>query len=274
MKKLYRILYILPIAILMIGCDNSDDINDVLTTTTTATSNTVFIETDDAAVAYTLVSLTDANTINLAVNTAVTSPLTPGFTVTRVADGTTAVEGTDYTIAVNAFAEGATTSTADVSFLTDGKYKVTLNSSSDTAVNAAGNSAYFSTDSGSYSATLTWQDDTVDLNLDLDLMTSTWGWAFVTFDSSDSSTPTDLTENVSLSSVAGEGNLALWFWGNGNTEVDYTIELRDDELGELVGTYTGTFPADTNAWRLWFSIGADANGNSSIVQVYETNPAN
>jgi hypothetical protein len=272
-KSIYK-LFVLLAVVFMVSCDDSDDMNDVVTNTTTIEGNSVFIETEDASAGiFTLTGLNTADQINIAINNSVTTALTPGFTVYNYADNSTAVLGTDYTISVTDIAAGSMSSTAQITFLTDGIYEVVLDGSSDTAVDAAGNSRFFSTDPGSYRAILTWTDAAVNLDLDLDLMTAAWGWGFVTFDSSSSSTAIDLSETVELLGVTGQGNLALWFWGNNNTAVDYKIQLFDIETTQQIGDdYLGTFPAATNAWRLWFSLGADGDGNSTIVEVYEEDP--
>ncbi|WP_055443864.1 hypothetical protein [Lacinutrix himadriensis] len=273
-KSIYK-LFLLLAVVFVVSCDDSDDVNDVVSNANTVQGNSVFIETDDVSEGiFTLTGLNAADEINISVNQAIAANLTPGFTVYNYADSSTAVLGTDYTISVTDIAAGSMNSTAQITFLTDGIYEVVLDTSSDASVDAAGNSRFFSTDSGSYRAVLTWTDATVDLDMDLDLMTEDWQWGFVTFDSSSSSTAVDLSETVELLSVAGQGNLALWFWGNNNTAVDYKIQLFDVETALQVGDdYLGTFPAATNAWRLWFSLGADGDGNSSIIEVFEEDPA-
>jgi len=273
-KSIYK-LFVLLAVVFMVSCDDSDDMNDVVTSTTTTQENSVFIETDDASAGiFTLTGLNTADQISVAVNAAVTTDLTPGFTVYNYADNSTAVLGTDYTISVTDIAAGSMSSTAQITFLTDGIYEVVLDGSSDASIDAAGNSRFFSTDAGSYRAVLTWTDATVNLDLDIDLMTETWGWGFVTFDSSSSSTAVDLSETVELLGITGQGNLALWFWGNNNTAVDYKVQLFDIETAQQIGgDYLGTFPAATNAWRLWFTLGADGDGNSSVIEVFEEDPA-
>lgn len=273
-KSIYK-LFVLLAVVFMVSCDDSDDMNDVVTSTTTIEGNSVFIETDDASAGiFTLTGLNTADQINVAVNNAVTTDLTPGFTVYNYADNSMAVLGTDYTISVTDITAGSMSSTTQITFLTDGIYEVVLDGSSDASIDAAGNSRFFSTDSGSYRAVLTWTDVAVNLDMDIDLMTETWGWGFVTFDSSSSSTAVDLSETVELLNITGQGNLALWFWGNNNTAVDYKIQLFDMETAQQIGgDYLGTFPAATNAWRLWFTLGADGDGNSSVIEVFEEDPA-
>jgi len=273
-KSIYK-LFVLLAVVFMVSCDDSDDMNDVVTSTTTIEGNSVFIETDDASAGiFTLTGLNTADQINVAVNNAVTTDLTPGFTVYNYADNSMAVLGTDYTISVTDITAGSMSSTTQITFLTDGIYEVVLDGSSDASIDAAGNSRFFSTDSGSYRAVLTWTDAAVNLDMDIDLMTETWGWGFVTFDSSSSSTAVDLSETVELLNITGQGNLALWFWGNNNTAVDYKIQLFDIETAQQIGgDYLGTFPAATNAWRLWFTLGADGDGNSSVIEVFEEDPA-
>jgi hypothetical protein len=97
---------------------------------------------------------------------------------------------------------------------------------------------------GAVSATLRWDDTSVDLDFDLDIMTATWGWAFVTPDASSNGTNAE-----TVSAVLTDGNYAFWIWNRaGVANVPYTIEVTT-----AAGTQTFSGTVSGNSWNLWFT---------------------
>lgn len=91
-------------------------------------------------------------------------------------------------------------------------------------------------------ATLRWDDTSIDLDFDLDIMTATWGWAFVTPDASSNGTNAE-----TVSAVLPDGNYAFWIWdGTGN--VPYTITVT---TVQGIQTFSGV--VNGNSWNLWYT---------------------
>ncbi len=91
-------------------------------------------------------------------------------------------------------------------------------------------------------ATLRWDDTSIDLDFDLDIMTATWGWAFVTPDASSNGTNAE-----TVSAVLPDGNYAFWIWdGTGN--VPYTITVTT-----IQGIQTFSGVVNGNSWNLWYT---------------------
>jgi len=126
-KNIYKLLLVLPL-VFMVSCDNSDDIIEVLTKTTTTAQSTVFLETDATHEEGVLLSDLSPQTITVGVNNASSTDTTVGFSVTK--DGAAAVEGVDYLLADAVIPADANFGSSDITFLTNGTFEITINSSS------------------------------------------------------------------------------------------------------------------------------------------------
>lgn len=150
----------LPI-VFMVSCDNSDDIDEVLTKTTTSSTNTIFIETDATHEQGILLSSLAPVTLTVGINNAPSTDVTAGFSVTR--DGATAVEGVDYTLADVTIAAGENFGSSDITFLTNGTFEITVSSTSSGAQIVANKAIYLVPSEVTF--TLTWGDAFYDYDL-------------------------------------------------------------------------------------------------------------
>lgn len=261
-NKIYKLLLVLPL-IFMVSCDDSDDIVEVLTQTTTTTQNSVFIETDATSEAddVTVVGPNEATSINVGVNNTLDTDTTVSFSVTK--DGGTAIEGTDYTISDATISSDEMTGAGSITFFTEGTFEVVVSSSSNSSLVVVQNKAIFLVPAPTpVTVTLTWAD-AFDLDIEFDVMTETWGWAGITLDGSYGFSN---TETMSASLI--HGNFAIWIieWG-GPADVDYTIEVET-----VNGTETFTGTVSGTGWNLWFTLDRDSEGNP-IFTFIEENPS-
>ncbi len=161
-KNIYKLLLILPF-ISMVSCDDSNNYSDVLTVGTTPASNTVFIETSDAYEDFQMVETNAPQTITVGVNNSLTSDVTVGFTVVKL-DGGTAVIGVDYTLSDAVISANATNGTTQITFMTPGRYEVTIASASNGGLNVVHNKAlYYAPPSVNF--TLSWGDNWYDYDM-------------------------------------------------------------------------------------------------------------
>lgn len=128
LKNIYKLLLLLPL-VFTVGCDDSDDMVDIITNTTTAAESTVFIETDDAnAEVVTSVDYGASQTITAGVNNAPESDITVSFSVTR--NGATAILGTHYTLEDVTISSGTNYGSSAITFYASGTFDVSVNSAS------------------------------------------------------------------------------------------------------------------------------------------------
>jgi uncharacterized membrane protein YciS (DUF1049 family) len=136
-KYVYKFLLVLPL-VFMAGCVGSDDYQDVLSNQT-AQQSTVFIETDDASQIAHGTLINSEETIKVGINNSQTDDLTVSFNVTK--DGAAAVEGVDYDLADSVIESGDYFGSSIVTFYTEGRYEVTVNSAG--ALDVVANKAIF-----------------------------------------------------------------------------------------------------------------------------------
>jgi hypothetical protein len=131
MKKfnnIYKLLLVLPL-IFMVGCDDSDDIVDVFTNTTTTAQSTVFIETDDThSNIVTTANYLEAQTVTAGVNNAPDSDITVAFSVTR--NGSPATLGQHYTVSDATILSGENFGSSSITFTASGLFDVSVASAS------------------------------------------------------------------------------------------------------------------------------------------------
>jgi hypothetical protein len=261
-NNIYKLLLVLPL-IFMVSCDDSDDIVDVFTNTTTTAENTVFIETDDtSAMELTVVGPNEATSIIVGVNNALDTDTTVSFSVSK--DGGAAVLGTDYSISDATIFADAMTGTGSITFLTDGKFEVMAASSSNASLVVVQNKAIFLVPSPTpVTVTLTWADAGYDLDIEFDVMTETWNWSGTTLTGS-----YGYTNSESMTASLINGNFAIWIneWAF-TGDVDYTMEVETVNGTE---TFTGTVTQDS--WVLWFTLDRDIEG-APIFTFFEDDPS-
>jgi hypothetical protein len=139
-KNIYKLLLVLPL-IFMVGCDDSDDIVDVFTNTTTTAQSTVFIETDNTHEVASYASVGVTSTLNVGVNNPALGDLTVSFSVTK--DGAAAVEGADYSVNDAVVSDTQSFGTGDITFWNVGRYEVVVSSSSNSSLVVVDNKAIF-----------------------------------------------------------------------------------------------------------------------------------
>lgn len=161
LKYIYKLLLVLPL-IFMVSCDDSDDIVDVFTNTTTTQENTVFLETDAASEVGILLSDLSPQTITVGVNNASSTDVTVGFNVTK--DGTAAVEGVDYLLADAVIPADETFGSSDITFLTNGTFEITISSSSLSDLEIVNNKVIFLVPT-QVTFTLDWDDSWYDYDI-------------------------------------------------------------------------------------------------------------
>jgi hypothetical protein len=264
MKKfnnIYKLLLVLPL-IFMVGCDDSDDIVDVFTNTTTTAQSTVFIETDDTHEVGILLSDLSPQTITVGVNNTLDTDTTVSFSVTK--DGGAAVLDTDYSISDAMILADALTGTGSITFLTGGRFEVMVASSSNASLVVVPNKAIFIAPSPTpVTVTLTWADAGYDLDIEFDVMTETWNWSGTTLTGSYGYTNTE-----SMTATLFNGNYAIWINEFAFTgDVDYTMEVETVNGTE---TFTGTVTQDS--WVLWFTLDRDIDG-APIFTFFEDDPS-
>lgn len=261
-NKIYKLLLVLPL-IFMVGCDDSDDIVDVFTQTTTTLQNSVFIESDDTSEEnLTSLGANVATSITVGVNNVLDTETTVSFSVTK--DGAPAVEGTDYTITDATISSDEMTGTGSITFLTDGLFEVVVSSSSNSSLVVVQNKAIFLVYAPTpVTVTLTWADAGFDLDIEFDVMTEDWFWSGTTLTGS-----YGLTNSESMTASIIDGNFAIWINEFAFTaDVDYTMEVETVNGTE---TFTGTVTQDS--WVLWFTLDRDSDGNP-IFTFIEENPS-
>ena len=261
-KNIYKLLLVLPL-IFMVSCDDSDDIVDVFTNTTTTADSTVFIETDDASeMELTVVGPNEITSIIVGVNNALDTDTTVSFSVSK--DGGVAVLDSDYSISDAIILANDTTGTGSITFLTEGKFEVVASSSSNSSLLVVQNKAIFLVPSPTpVTVTLTWADAGFDMDIEFDVMTETWAWSGTTLTGSYGFTN---TETMSASLI--NGNFAVYinqfFF---TADVDYTMEIETANGTEI---FTGTVTEDS--WVLWFTLDRDTDG-TPIFTFIENDPS-
>jgi hypothetical protein len=163
MKKIniiYKLLLLLPL-ILLISCDNNDDMVDVITQTITTTENAVFIETDDAAETTTYLVVGDSDVVTVGLNNALTTDIDVVFNVTR--DGSSAILDMDYTLNDATVLAEETNGTSIIEFLNDGLYEVSIASSTGIVLVDVANKELFQVDKPLITAV--WGNDYYDYDL-------------------------------------------------------------------------------------------------------------
>lgn len=160
-KNLYKLLLLLPLAFI-VSCDGNDDLQDVVTFTKTTPENTVFIETDDASEIIRTVPGNVAQPIEVGINNALTEDLIVSFSVIK--DGVAAVEDVDYTLADATILSSEYFGSTEVTFLTQGIYEVTVQSSSSEELVVVGNKAIFNVPPA-VTISIKWDDSFYDYDL-------------------------------------------------------------------------------------------------------------
>jgi hypothetical protein len=160
-KYTYKLLLVLPL-IFMVSCDNSNEMIDVITQTTTTSENTVFIETDAVSEVGMLLSDLSPQTITVGVNNATSTDVTVGFAVMK--DGGVAVDGVDYVLSDAVIAANDNFGTSDITFLTNGTFEVTISSSSLSDLEIVNNKAIFLVPL-QVTFTLDWDDSFYDYDI-------------------------------------------------------------------------------------------------------------
>ncbi|RMZ51583.1 hypothetical protein EB822_02560 [Flavobacteriaceae bacterium PRS1] len=246
-NKIYKLLLVLPL-IFMVGCDDSDDIVEVLTQTTTTTVNTVFIETNathDDSARY--AGLGFSNTITVGSNNPVSSDLAVAFSVTK--DGGAAVDGSDYTINNAVILESESFGTGDITFLELGRYEVRINSPS----GEVNNKEIFVV-APSATISIEWDDSYYDYdhylfvgNQDFDgeIIANTFG--------------TTSFETFTASLPEGKTSIYIDDYWNDNASIPVILTV---DFGGNVSTFDVIM--DKDKWVLVIDAGLDEDGNPAL----------
>jgi len=219
LKFVYKLLFIIPLA-LMVGCiAGSDDINDVFTNTTTTQENSVFIETDDASEIIRVTGTNIAQTITVGVNNALESDVTVAFNVLK--DGAAAVLGVDYTLADATILASDNFGTSDVTFLAEGSYEVTISSSSGGSLEVVTNKALFVVPPP-VTFTISWANSFYDYDLFLVTGDQDLNGDLLAFSNG-------VTASETFDAVPAQGATSIYiqdFWGdNASIPVTFTIDV-------------------------------------------------
>lgn len=249
-KNIYKMLLLLPLAF-VVSCDDSDDILQVLTNTTTTIESSVFIETDDTHEVASFASVGVINTLNIGVNNPASGDLTVSFSVTK--DGGTAVEGVDYDINDGVVTDTQSFGAGDITFLEAGKYEVVVSSSSNSALVVVDNKAIFAVAPAAI-ISIEWASSFYDYdhylyvgNQDFDgeILANSFG--------------TTAFETFTVGLPAGETSLFIddWWGDNASIPVTLTVDLDGD-----VSTFDVIM--DMDKWVLVIDAGLDENGDATL----------
>lgn len=249
-KNIYKLLLLLPLAF-VVSCDDSDDIVEVLTNSTTTAESTVFIETDDTheVASYAAVGVTQ--TLSVGVNNATTSDLTVSFSVTK--DGGSAVEGTDYDVNDAVVSDTQSFGTGDITFLNVGRYEVVVSSSSNSSLVVVDNKAIFAV-APAVIVSLDWADAFYDYDLyllagnqDLDgeVLINTFG--------------VTNHEEFTIGLPEGESSVFIDDWWGDNASIPVTLTV---DFGGDISTFDVIM--DMDKFALVIDAGLDENGNPAL----------
>ena len=235
----------------MVGCDDSDDIVDVFTKTTTAAQSNVFIETDDThADIVTTANYLEATTVTAGVNNAPDSDITVSFSVTR--NGSTAILGQHYTVSDATILSGENYGSSEITFTASGVFDVSVASASNGSL-VVDNKVSFEVDT--YEK-ITFRIDWEDTNpafYDYDLYLFEGNQDFTTLiDNTFASTPYEVLELDSL--PLGESSLFIDDWWDDNAGTPVTLSVFTND-----GRFSFDVVMDMDKWVLLINT-ADAGG--------------
>lgn len=221
LKYVYKLLFVLPL-IFMVSCDNSDDIKDVITKSTTALENTVFIETDDTHEASSIALVGTPETITVGVNNSLAGDITVSFNVTR--DGGAAVYGVDYVLDDVTILGSEYFGSSDISFFTSGIFEVTIASASGGSLEVVGNKAIFSVPPA-VTFTITWADPFYDYDIYLVTGNQDFGGTVIA-----SSLGVTNLETFTAYPTLGFSSVFLddWWGDNASIPVTLTVDVDGD----------------------------------------------
>lgn len=246
-KNIYKLLLVLPL-VFVVSCDDSDDIVEVLTNTTTVTESKLFIEIDathDYSARYARLGF--SNTITVVSNNPVSSDITVSFTVTK--DGGSAVEGTDYEINDAVIYASESFGIGNITFLELGRYEVRINSPSGEVNNKETFVVVPPT-----TISIEWDDSFYDY--DIFLVTGNQDFAGTVLAISIGVTN---SETFTITLPAGEMSLYINDFYNFNASIPVTLTV---DFGGDVSTFDVIM--DMDKWVLVIDAGIGEDGNPTL----------
>lgn len=245
-KYVYKFLLVLPL-VFMAGCIGSDDYEDVLSNQSPQQS-TVFIETDDAAQIARGALINSEQTIEVGINNSQTGDLTVSFNVTK--DGAAAVEGVDYDLDDSVIESGEYFGSSIVTFYTEGRYEVTVNSAG--TLKVVGNKAIFLVpEPVPVTFTLKWDDNFYDYDMYLVTGNQDFGGDIL-----EASFGTTTTETFNANPSIGFSSIYIDDYWNDNASIPCVLTI-DVDGDEQVFNIT----MDMDKWVLLIETTVDSEGN-------------
>lgn len=249
-KNIYILLLVLPL-IFMVSCDDSDDIVDVFTNTTTTTDSNVFIETDDThSNIVSTANYLEPTTVTAGVNNAPDSDITVAFSVNR--NGSTAILGQHYTVSDATILSGDTFGSSDITFTASGLFDVSVASASNGSLVVSNKVSFEVGTFEKIVIRIDWED-TNPAFFDYDLYLYEGNQDFTTLiDNTFASTPFEEFEFDSLPLGASSLWIDDWWDDNAGTPVTLSVFTND-------GRFTYDVIMDMDKWVLLINT-ADAGG--------------
>lgn len=231
----------------MVSCNNEEDFKDLQSQTTTVQKNSVFIITDDTVQKTNLTGVNDPQTIAFGINKAVDTDTNVVFKVQK--NGNDAIEGTDYTISPATITANETNATTDVTFLTEGDYKVFIESTDNATLQIAPNYFLYKVLPPT-TFTITWSDSFYDYDLYLLEGNQDINGNIIAF-----SNGTTTTESFSAVPKLGFNSVYILDYLGDNAGTPVTLTIDDGTI------HTYDISMDMSKFVLTIEASVDANNN-------------
>ncbi len=247
-KNIYKLLLVLPL-IFMVSCDDSDDIVEVLTISSTTLENSVFIETDDTHETIRDVGRLAEVELEAGVNNASENQdVTVSFNVLK--DGSSAVLGVDYTLDDVVISMNSNFGSSNIVFLTCGEFEVSISSVSDSSLVIAGNRLFFNIIDTVLNFTIEWADPFYDYDIYLVSGNQDFGGDVI-----DSSLGVTNFESIMVAPPVGFSTIFLddWWGDNASIPVTLTVQGCEAQIYNVI--------MDMDKWVLLIETTLDENDN-------------